>query len=69
MSDENQNIFTIRIIYDNGYTIDFDCYEFFLDIVGDKKTAKWRAVPGGIMPVFMNLDKVMAVYQVAIKKG
>lgn len=55
-------IFTIRIVYDSGYTHDFECTEFEIDKSGN---LSWTAVDLKNRPLIIarDLNKITAIWQ------
>lgn len=60
---EKKKVFTVRIIYKNGYVHDFDCFDF--RVKGNEY--KWTAASAQNIPVLMNVDEIAAVWQVGVR--
>lgn len=61
---EQKVIYTIRVVYDNGYTHDFDVYSF--DVKNGEYT--WEAVGNMNKPIILGVDHIIAVYQIGYKR-
>lgn len=58
-----REIITIRIVYNSGYTHDFDVYSFRID--GNRY--QWEEADQYNRPVKMGADNIVAVWQVGVR--
>lgn len=55
---------TVRIIYKNGATVDFRCYEFKVRARGSEIVeAEWKSASLTMKPIHLNIAEVAAVWQ------
>jgi hypothetical protein len=57
-------VYTIRIIYKSGASMEFNCLSFSIN--GGQY--KWECADGDVRPVLLGVDEVAAVWQVAHKE-
>jgi hypothetical protein len=62
-----KRLFTVRVIYKSGATMDFDCDDFTWKREGGSVKVTWRnAHPD---PILIGADDIAAVYQLSPEKA
>jgi hypothetical protein len=61
--EETRYIFTLRVVYKNGYVYEFDVYSF------EYENGSFTWTPANLQnkPIILGADDVMAVFQVGMR--
>lgn len=62
------NVFTVRIIYKNGYVHDVDCLEFEVRGKQSVTSVSWTMADPGHQPLAPNVDEIAAIWQLRVRK-
>ena len=57
-------VFTIRIIYKSGATMEFDCFKFNVKKDGSRVTYSWQQADEVLGPIELGANDIAAVWQV-----
>ena len=61
------NVFTVRVMYKSGTTIDFECTKFDIKIDGSNTEFSWKAYKPK-KPILLGISEIAAVWQIGVRK-